>query len=58
MIRREETLKKEVVGWDKAIEISTSQAAEKAKQQEYIIKEIKASALKVAEVAEKEKVRA
>lgn len=44
--------------WDKAMEISTSQVAKKAKQQEDIIKEIKASALDAAEKAKKEKTRA
>ena len=55
---QEEALKKEVAKWDKAMEISTSKAAEKSKQQDRIIKEIKASALEILEKAKTEKSRA
>ena len=58
MAQREETLKKEVAEWDHALEISTSQAAEKAKQQERIIKEIKSSALDLSDKVKTEKARA
>ena len=57
-LTREQTLKKEVAELDMAMEISTSQVAEKAKQHEYITKELKASALDEVEKAKKEKVRA
>lgn len=40
MVRREEVLKQELAKWNEALEISTSQAAEKAKQlEENITKE-------------------
>ena len=58
MAMRERALKQEVADWDKAMQTSTSTAAEKAKQHEEIIKEIKASALQSVEEVKKEKARA
>ena len=42
---REEALKKEAAEWNRAIEISTSTAAEKAKLHDKIVKELKNSVL-------------
>ena len=58
MAMRERALKQEVADWDKAMQASTSTAAEKAKQQEDVIKEIKASLLDSVDACKKEKARA
>ena len=58
MATRERALKQEVADWDKAIQASTSTAAKKAKQQEDVIQEIKASLLDSVEMCKKAKARA
>ena len=55
---REEAFKKEAAEWNKAIEISTSTAAEKAKLHDKIVKELKNSLLEAIENAKKEAARA
>ena len=51
---REEAFKKEAAEWNKAIEISTSTAAEKAKLHDKIVKELKNSLLEAIEKTKKE----
>ena len=58
MSLREEALKQEIADWDKALQTSTSLAADKSKQQEGTIKELSASLLTAVEEAKKEKSRA
>ena len=55
---REEAFKKEAAEWNKAIEISTSTAAEKAKLHDKIVKELKNSLLEAIEKTKKEAARA
>ena len=55
---REEALKKEAAEWNRAIEISTSTAAEKAKLHDKIVKELKNSVLEVVEKTKKESTKA
>ena len=55
---REEALKKEAAEWNRAMEISTSTAAEKAKLHDKIVKELKNSVLEAVEKTKKETARA
>ena len=55
---REKAFKKEAAEWNKAIEISTSTAAEKAKLHDKIVKELKNLLLEAIENAKKEAARA
>ena len=55
---REEAFEKEAAEWNKAIEISTATAAEKAKLHDKIVKELKNSLLEAIENAKKEAARA
>ena len=54
---REEALKKEAAEWNRAIEISTSTAAEKAKLHDKIVKELKNLVLEAIEKTKKESIR-
>ena len=58
MAFREEALKKEAAEWNKAMEISTSTAAEKAKLHDKITKELKNAVLDAVEKTKKETARA
>ena len=58
MAFREEALKKEAAEWNKAMEISTSTAAEKAKLHDKVTKELKNSVLDAVEKTKKETTRA
>ena len=51
---REEALKKEAAEWNRAMKISTSTAAEKAKLHDKIVKELKNSVLEAVEKTKKE----
>ena len=58
MTLREEALNTEIKEWDQDLQTSTSQAAEKTKEQEETIKKISASARKAVQEVKKEKARA